>query len=163
MIHVKPIFLMHWKYRQTCFNTTVVFGLWHDMDKTDGRLFQTDLCGYCVTSGGAPAESALWRLGERVWPVGGLRVARHVPSRLVWGHGLQPGRTQGQRSAKIFWWLTKKMQIFNVVLFSFTYVIFLIVEQVQQVMPTQKMSKEQKKRKGKTQIYKGPRKSKKTG
>lgn len=40
---------------------------------------------------------------------------------------------------------------------------FLIVEQVQQVMPTQKMSKEQKKRKGKTQIYKGPRKSKKTG
>lgn len=55
------------------------------------------------------------------------------------------------------------MQIFNVVLFSFIYVIFLIVEQVQQVMPTQKMSKEQKKRKGKTQIYKGPRKSKKTG
>uniref|UniRef100_A0A8W8L8W9 MBT domain-containing protein 1 n=1 Tax=Magallana gigas TaxID=29159 RepID=A0A8W8L8W9_MAGGI len=36
------------------------------------------------------------------------------------------------------------------------------VEQVQQIMPTHKMSKEQKKRKGKTQIYKGPRKKRKT-
>lgn len=39
----------------------------------------------------------------------------------------------------------------------------ILVEQVQQIVPTHKMSKEQKKRKGKTQIYKGPRKSKKTG
>lgn len=47
--------------------------------------------------------------------------------------------------------------------FWYPYIWMILVEQVQQIMPTHKMSKEQKKRKGKTQIYKGPRKSKKTG
>lgn len=57
------------------------------------------------------------------------------------------------------------LHVHSKLLIQFLVTLYLnfLVEQVQQIMPTHKMSKEQKKRKGKTQIYKGPRKSKKTG